>query len=68
VTAAGAGTGLFTGVVGASTGYGASWTIQRRYDIAYEQCMYAKGNQIPSFLTAYATPLLPAPPSTRPPP
>jgi Glycine-zipper domain len=63
----GAGTGLLTGTaVGANAGYGASWTIQRRYDIAYEQCMYAKGNQIPGF--AYAAPALPGPPPTRPPP
>jgi hypothetical protein len=67
--AVGAGTGLLTGsAIGANVGYGASWTIQRRYDIAYEQCMYAKGNQIPGFPTAYAAPPLPAPPSTRPPP
>ncbi|HEY6364622.1 MAG TPA: YMGG-like glycine zipper-containing protein [Candidatus Binatia bacterium] len=67
--AVGAGTGLLTGsAVGANAGYGASWTIQRRYDIAYEQCMYAKGNQIPGFPTAYATPPLPPPPSTQPSP
>jgi hypothetical protein len=67
--AVGAGTGLLSGsAIGANVGYGASWTIQRRYDIAYEQCMYAKGNQIPGFPTAYATPPAPAPPSTRPPP
>ena len=23
------------------------WEAQRRYDIAYQQCMYAKGNQLP---------------------
>jgi hypothetical protein len=57
--AIGAGTGLLTGsAVGANAGYGATWTIQRRYDIAYEQCMYAKGNQIPGFPTAYAPPPL----------
>jgi len=27
--------------------YGAGWEVQRRYDNAYQQCMYAKGNQIP---------------------
>jgi hypothetical protein len=63
--AVGAGTGLLTGsAVGANAGYGASWTIQRRYDIAYQQCMYAKGNQIPGFPTAYATPPLPSAPFT----
>ena len=65
--AVGAGTGLLTGsAVGANAGYGASWTIQRRYDIAYQQCMYAKGNQIPGFPAAYAPPPLPSPPSTPP--
>jgi YMGG-like Gly-zipper len=68
--AVGAGTGLLTGsAVGANAGYGASWTIQRRYDIAYEQCMYAKGNQIPGFPITYAQPPpLPSPPSIPPPP
>jgi hypothetical protein len=67
--AVGAGTGLLTGsAVGANVGYGDSWTIQRRYDIAYQQCMYAKGNQIPGFPTAYAASPVPAPPSTRLPP
>lgn len=25
-----------------------SWEVQRRYDNAYVQCMYAKGHQVPS--------------------
>jgi len=68
--AIGAGTGLLTSsAVGANAGYGATWTLQRRYDIAYQQCMYAKGNQIPGFPTAYAPPpALPSPPSIPPPP
>jgi len=33
--------------VGASRGKAAGYQAQRRYDNAYEQCMYAKGNQIP---------------------
>jgi hypothetical protein len=44
----GAGVGL---LAGASMGTGAArhsaGAVQRRYDIAYEQCMYAKGNQLP---------------------
>jgi hypothetical protein len=24
-----------------------AWMLQRRYDIAYQQCMYARGHQIP---------------------
>ena len=47
--AIGAASGLLGGTaVGASAGYASGWEVQRRYDIAYQQCMYAKGNQIPS--------------------
>jgi uncharacterized protein YcfJ len=46
--AVGSGVGLFGGTaVGAESGAAAQWSVQRRYDIAYMQCMYAKGNQIP---------------------
>lgn len=46
----GAAFGLVTGTaVGANQGELASSGLQRRYDIAYEQCMYAKGNQLPSY-------------------
>jgi hypothetical protein len=46
---AGAGVGLLAGTaVGANQGAEARHTVQQRYDIAYEQCMYAKGNQLPS--------------------
>jgi len=46
--AIGAGSGLVAGtVVGANSGQMEGWEAQRRYDIAYQQCMYAKGNQIP---------------------
>jgi len=44
----GVGTGLLAGTAaGAHAGYGTGFTLQQRYNIAYEQCMYAKGNQIP---------------------
>ncbi len=44
--AVGAAGGLLTGTaVGASRGGAAGHEAQRRYDNAYEQCMYAKGNQ-----------------------
>lgn len=33
--------------VGASQAQATSYTLQQRYDIAYQQCMYAKGNQLP---------------------
>jgi len=46
--AVGSGVGLLGGTaVGADYAAGAQWTVQRRYDNAYMQCMYAKGNQIP---------------------
>ena len=46
--AAGAGTGLLFGSAsGQEDAYGAMRTAQDRYDIAYIQCMYAKGNQVP---------------------
>ena len=44
----GAGAGLFGGsAVGANAAYASGTAVQYRYDIAYQQCMYAKGNQIP---------------------
>src|SRR5574338_235253 len=50
---AAASSGVTSVVVGSAAGTGAagasSWELQRRYDIAYEQCMYAAGNQVPGF-------------------
>jgi hypothetical protein len=47
--ATGAGVGLITGTVyGTGLASEAQYGSQRRYDIAYEQCMYAKGNQLPT--------------------
>ncbi len=50
--AIGAGSGLLLGSA-AGTGYasGSYYEAQRRYDNAYMQCMYAKGNQIPGTTT-----------------
>jgi hypothetical protein len=46
--AIGAGTGLVGGAAVASgPAYGTRWEMQRRYDIAYQQCMFGKGNQVP---------------------
>ncbi len=46
--AIGAGTGLLFGTAaGSDRGYYYGRSVQWRYDIAYQQCMYAKGNQIP---------------------
>ncbi len=46
--AVGAGVGLLGGTAaGAGNAEASSGSVQRRYDVAYMQCMYAKGNQIP---------------------
>jgi outer membrane lipoprotein SlyB len=46
--AIGAGTGLLFGsAVGSNVYYGSYYEVQRNYDGAYMQCMYARGNQIP---------------------
>ncbi len=50
----GAGVGAASGAIagttaGAGNSQGAQLTIQQRYDIAYQQCMYAKGNQVPGY-------------------
>jgi hypothetical protein len=63
--AIGAGAGLLGGTAMASgPAYGSGYQLQRRYDIAYQQCMYAKGNQIPGIVRqqgAYAPPPPPSP-------
>lgn len=70
--AIGAGGGLIVGSAYGYDAYGRSGTtVQDRYDIAYMQCMYAKGNQVPmsgygSYEGSYQPP--PAPPSTYTPP
>ena len=75
--AAGAGVGLLGGTVaGATAGADAGSTAQRRFDMTYMQCMYAKGNQIPmargALPTSYSAgtrPVnVPPPPAGAPPP
>ena len=67
--AIGAAGGLIGGAaIGSNRGQAAGWEVQRRYDNAYQQCMYAKGNQIPEFSpeprrARYTLP--PPPPPTR---
>lgn len=44
----GAGAGLLLGsAIGNNNAVRSSGELQHRYDVAYEQCMYAKGNQLP---------------------
>ena len=57
-----AGAGLIVGsAAGANAANESTMTLQRRYDIAYQQCMYAKGNQIPGYAPARYTPPPPPP-------
>lgn len=45
----GAGTGMaIGGMTGASASPGTGYVAQKRYDNAYMQCMFAKGNRIPT--------------------
>jgi hypothetical protein len=74
----GAGSGAAVGMMGgAAIGSGEAQysgrEAQRRYDIAYEQCMYAKGNQLPQASyyrprVIYSQPPAPAPTYYPPPP
>jgi hypothetical protein len=59
----GAAIGLVAGSsAGSNEAAYASRDAQRRYDIAYEQCMYAKGNQVPGYQFQQHIP--PPPPNT----
>ena len=78
----GAGVGAGIGLAGgALAGTGASqqsgYSLQQRYDFGYQQCMYAKGHQIPMAASRYApragyqrqaAPPPPPPPAGTPPP
>ena len=63
--AIGAGSGLLMGsAAGANSGQMSGWEAQRRYDNAYVQCMYAKGNQVPGVAqrSRYSRRIAPPPP------
>jgi len=59
-------------IVGADSAVGSSEAgqrgIQRRYDLAYTQCMYSKGNQVPGYRAATVAPPPRYAPSPPPPP
>ena len=64
--AIGAGAGLLGGTsIGGNAAMASEVQLQRRYDLAYQQCMYAKGNQIPGAVRrptrGYGTPPPPPP-------
>jgi hypothetical protein len=76
--AVGAGVGLAGGaLVGSDTSYAAAGSLQRRYDNAFTQCMYAKGHRVPvtgrysdaprPTTSAVRTPPPPPPPGQPPP-
>jgi len=67
--AIGAGTGLIFGsAAGSNVAYGSSYQMQRTYDMAYLQCMYARGNQVPGQVVSRRQPVYSYPPSNYPPP
>lgn len=74
--AVGAGTGLLIGgLAGTESAEYSGYGVQRRYDVAYVQCMYAKGHQVPvsgrSYRQSRAASYPPPPPPRdipRPPP
>ncbi len=71
--AIGAGGGLLVGsAAGAGYASGSYYEAQRRYDNAYLQCMYAKGNQIPGYQrersSSQRSSSPPPPPADYPPP
>ena len=60
----GAGTGLLFGsAAGSNTAGYSSYALQRQYDVAYMQCMYSRGNQVPGHV-AYRGAPPPRPPNT----
>lgn len=71
----GAGIGLVGGALAGTDAANASGrTLQQRYDIGYQQCMYAKGHKIPmarnyaARTPRYSSAPPPPPPGTPPPP
>ena len=66
--AIGAGAGLLgVAAVGANADQVSGWTAQRRYDMAYQQCMYARGNQVPGAVRGLRRPASTPPPPPPPP-
>jgi len=67
--AIGAGTGLLFSTPGTSNmAYASSWQMQRGYDMAYVQCMYARGNQLPGQAARRPMPVYSYPPPNYPAP
>jgi hypothetical protein len=61
--AIGAASGLLVGsAAGANAGQQSGYEAQRRYDMAYEQCMYSRGNSIPGVVRQAPSRRYPPPP------
>jgi len=70
---AGAGLGTATGaLIGSGNAAQGTYSVQRRYDNAFTQCMYAKGNKVPMAVAprrqAVSSPSYRTPPPPPPPP
>jgi hypothetical protein len=64
--AIGAGSGLLAGSLMSTSASGSSMSeVQQRYDVAYVQCMYAKGHQVPVSGQFSGVTSQPAAPSTQ---
>jgi len=64
----GAGTGLMMGsMVGGGQSQAAGYGLQQRYDMAFVQCMYQRGHQVPGQITYRGAASRPAPPRYPPP-
>jgi Glycine-zipper domain len=64
-----AGSGLLVGSAsGVEAGAASAASLQSRYDTAYIQCMYAKGNYVPGMAAAPVPSYAPPPPPGFPPP
>ncbi len=67
--AVGAGFGALGGTaVGAGPAGQANYSLQKRYNMAYAQCMYSRGNQVPGFRNQTAPPQGYGQPQGGPPP
>jgi len=69
--ALGAGAGLLTGsLIGGGNAQDSARHLQRRYDLAYKQCMATRGDQVPEPTPPAVYPVYPAypPPPSYPPP
>ena len=65
----GAGMGMIVGSAsGAEAAQGSVYNSQRRYDIAYVQCMYGRGHRVPVSGNMVMSSPAPAGPATIPPP